>query len=115
MQRIGAVILAAGESARFGSLKQLARFQGRTLLQRMVDVAKEAGCDPIIVVLGSASDNVMETLSGSESMVVVNESWQAGIGTSIRAGIRQLIDRGGAAASAVLLACDQPLVNAGII
>jgi molybdenum cofactor cytidylyltransferase len=52
MLTVGAVILAAGESARLGRPKQLIQFRGKSLLRRIVDAADEAGCSPIAVVIG---------------------------------------------------------------
>lgn len=53
MPKIGAVILAAGESSRFGRPKQLLEFRGKTLLRRSVDAASEAGCSQIAVVIAT--------------------------------------------------------------
>ncbi len=51
--QIGAVILAAGESSRFGQPKQLIRFRGKSLVRRIVDAAKKVRCSPIAVVVGN--------------------------------------------------------------
>src|SRR5204863_4439675 len=51
---IAAIILAAGESSRLGQPKQLIQFRGKTLVRRVVDAASEAGCQPILVVVGSS-------------------------------------------------------------
>jgi len=53
---IAAIILAAGESSRLGQPKQLIQFQSKTLVRRVVDAASEAGCQPILVVLGSETE-----------------------------------------------------------
>ena len=50
--RIGGVVLAAGASRRLGELKQLVRLGEETLLGRAVRVAREAGCSPVVVVVG---------------------------------------------------------------
>jgi CTP:molybdopterin cytidylyltransferase MocA len=52
MPPIAAVILAAGESSRLGQPKQLLQFRGKSLLRRIFDAANEAGCSPIVVVVG---------------------------------------------------------------
>src|SRR5438552_16893377 len=52
--QIAAVILAAGESSRLGQPEQLIQFRGKTLVRRMVDGANEAGCRPVLVVLGNS-------------------------------------------------------------
>jgi len=57
MRNIGAVILAAGESSRLGQPKQLVQFRGKSLVRRVVEAAKQAGCSPIVVVTsGDAED-----------------------------------------------------------
>ncbi len=51
MLNIGAVILAAGESSRFGRPKQLIQFRGKSLVRRIADAAGEAGCPEAIALL----------------------------------------------------------------
>lgn len=48
---IAGVILAAGIARRFGSPKQLARLDGRTLLEHVLAGADDAGLRPIVVVV----------------------------------------------------------------
>lgn len=50
-QSVGAVILAAGASRRFGSPKQLAVVDGRTLLEHAIDAAGAANLAPVAVVV----------------------------------------------------------------
>lgn len=50
-QPVGAVILAAGESRRFGGRKQLALLAGRTLLEHVLDLALDAGLMPVVAVV----------------------------------------------------------------
>ena len=48
----GALVLAAGASRRLGAPKQTIVLKGETLLDRSIRIASEAGCSPIVVVLG---------------------------------------------------------------
>lgn len=114
MQSIGAVILAAGGSSRLGQAKQLLRYHGKSLVRRMVDLAREAGCDPVVVVLGSDQGIIAAELRESGATTVENESWREGIGTSVRAGVQRVAqDRH--VAAVVLLVCDQPFVDASVV
>ncbi|MDQ2712917.1 MAG: NTP transferase domain-containing protein, partial [Acidobacteriota bacterium] len=52
---VAAIVLAAGSGSRMGQLKQLLSFDGKTLVENAVNVALDAGFDPIIVVVGAQS------------------------------------------------------------
>src|SRR5205807_2594703 len=64
---------------------------------------------------GSGSAGVREELQTTNAVVVENENWKRGIGTSIRAGLQHLIDNAKEVDATVLLVCDQPYVNAEVI
>ena len=112
MRNIGALILAAGGSSRFGEPKQFIQFEGETLLRRIVKAAHEAGCAPIVVVAGDSVDRARAELHDLPVQVVQNAEWRGGIGTSIKCGLAHLRKT---ASAIVVLACDQPLVSAEII
>ncbi len=97
------LLLAAGSGSRMGTPKALVRFEDRLLVERGIDLLREGGCGPLVVVLGAAADEV------------VAESWAEGMGASLRAGLTAL--RGGActAGAAVVALVDQPLVGAGAV
>jgi molybdenum cofactor cytidylyltransferase len=113
--QFGAVILAAGESSRFGGPKQLVEFRGKSLIRRITDSAIEAGCSPIVVVIGSDGEKVFRELEGTNVTNIENKSWQQGMGSSIRAGIRHLVENATDIDAAILLVCDQPAVDAQAI
>jgi molybdenum cofactor cytidylyltransferase len=113
--RIGAVILAADRSSRFGQPKQLIRFRGKILARRIIDAACEAGCSPVVVVLKSEDENLHREFDRAGVVTVQNQQWQRGIGGSIRCGIQGLINSSPDVEATVLLVCDQPAVDAGVI
>ncbi len=115
MPNIAAVILAAGNSSRLGQPKQLLPFHGQSLVQRIVDAAEEAGCSPIVVVIGSDKQKVVRELERTNAVIVENLNWNDGMGTSIRIGVQRLIDIAPNVGAIVLLVCDQPLVDSHTI
>lgn len=115
MLSLGAVILAAGESSRLGQPKQLLRFQGQSLVRRIVESAKRSGCEPVIVVVGSEKEKVRAELKDAPVVIVENQDWRSGMGTSIRVGVKALIDREPPVEAILLLVCDQPFVDANVI
>ena len=115
MAKIGAIILAAGESSRFGAPKQLLQIRGKTLLRRMVEAAASAQCSPIVVVTGNVAGKIREELTGVAVSIVENENWQSGLGTSIRSGAQHLTRSDDDVGAIILLVCDQPFVDAQTI
>jgi molybdenum cofactor cytidylyltransferase len=106
------IVLAAGQATRFGALKQILPWKDTTLAAHAASTAREAGLDPVLVVVGYESEKVAEKLKGLPVRVVNNPEFAAGQSTSIRAGIDALPERPGAA---LFLLADQPLIDAGII
>ena len=115
MRNIGAIILAAGGSSRFGQPKQLLLFRGEMLVRRAVGAAAEAGCVDIAVVVGDERELIENELRQTAAFVLHNPEWRRGLGTSIRTGLRHLLDAQPELDAVVLLTCDQPFVEAGII
>jgi molybdenum cofactor cytidylyltransferase len=126
MRSIGAVVLAAGGSSRLGEPKQLLRWRGETLIRRAVRTAAEAGCNPVVVVVGETGDEIRSQLAIRDSriassralqdvsriIVVQNAHWQNGVGTSIRRGLEEL---GESTDAVLLLTCDQPFVESSTL
>jgi molybdenum cofactor cytidylyltransferase len=83
---------------------------GERLLDRAVRLAREAGCDPIVVVLGGSAEEIEAACDLQGCAVVRNEGWRDGLASSIRAGVLVLRERG--AARTILTTCDQPAVTA---
>src|SRR5438045_1251928 len=93
MRNIGAVVLAAGGSSRFGRPKQLLLFRGETLVRRAVRAAAEAGCDPVIVVAGNLADVIRSELDIRDSRI--SSSTASENGTRGRGGGRGADGGGG--------------------
>jgi molybdenum cofactor cytidylyltransferase len=68
-----------------------------------------------VVVIGSDREEVERELKAEGAIIVENENWRLGIGTSIRVGVRKLIDNAPTLEAVVLLVCDQPFVKARTI
>lgn len=110
--KTAALILAAGESKRFGGPKQLADWGGRPLLEHVADrVGGWPQVDEIYAVLGAGAGRIMEQADLSGAVVVENHEWREGIASSLRAGLDALLGDREAGAALVVLA-DQPMVPA---
>lgn len=107
--KVAAVILAAGASTRLGEPKQLVRLGAERLLERAVRVAREAGCDPIILVLGALAEAIQRECRLEGVVAIINTEWQQGMASSIRCGVRQIPPECNAG---IVMTCDQPAVTA---
>jgi molybdenum cofactor cytidylyltransferase len=109
--KIGAVVLAAGGSARLGQPKQLLRYRGESLVRHAAQAAIGSGCASVSVVVGSEREKMAAALRDLKVTVVPNELWRDGIGSSVRRGVEALKD----CDALVVLVCDQPHVDAALI
>ena len=110
--RVAAVVLAAGASSRFGTLKQLLPWHEDTLHSHVVDTALESLADPVIVVLGNRAEECRDALEGRPVKIVTNEDWAEGQSTSVKAGLVAVPDN---VRSALFPLADQPMVTAHVI
>ncbi len=108
--KVAAVVLAAGSSSRLGQAKQLVVLGKERLLERAVRVAGEAGCAPIVVVLGARGPEIEQACTLGSALVLHNEAWSEGMASSIRLGVGAVH---GLADAVMVLGCDQPAVTAG--
>jgi molybdenum cofactor cytidylyltransferase len=110
--RTAIIVLAAGESARFGSPKQLARWGAQTFIERVVDVALASEADSVIVVLGAEKEQTLAALGERNVQVVINNNWADGQSASVEAGLSVLPQNIG---GAVFMLVDQPGIRPAVI
>lgn len=107
--RLEAVVLAAGRSSRMGGPnKLLALFDGEPLIRRVVCRVLGAGLAGAVVVTGHQDRAVGAALAGLPVRLVHNPGHDAGLSTSLRAGIAALDP---AAAGALVVLSDMPSVT----
>jgi molybdenum cofactor cytidylyltransferase len=109
---VAAVVLAAGAASRFGGGKLVARLGGQPLLAHVVDAARTAGLDPIVVVVPPSGE--LDAVELGVVRRVVNPTPQEGLSSSVRLGLREL-DGLTDVTAAVILPGDQPRVRADVI
>jgi len=113
------LLLAAGAGSRMGMPKALVRDDaGRPWLTHAVSVLLEGGCDEVTVVLGASADEAEWVLAdGLSDLTGVHAvralAWQAGMGASLRAGLREVAGTSHDAALVHLV--DLPDVTAAVV
>lgn len=111
--RVGAVLLAAGEGSRMGSVpKSLIELQGVPLINRQLVALSGAGVDEVVVVTGYHHEWVEAAIEQFPVKIVRNLHPENGQASSVRLGIETL----GPSYDAVIMALsDQPLITAADI
>lgn len=110
----GIILLAAGASSRMGKAKQLLEFQTKTLLRRSAETALQVS-DKVVVTLGARSEILRVEIEDLPVQIVDNKDWKTGMGGSIKAGLKRLLEENKSLKSVLILVCDQPFVNAVLL
>lgn len=105
---IAALILAAGSSARMGSLKPLLPLGSSTVIEEAVRRWRAAGVEDIRVVTSHRAGELAAVLKRLKVRQLFNPDYDQGMFASIRAGVRSLEPE---IAAFFLLPVDIPLVN----
>ncbi len=110
---IAGIILAAGESTRYGQAKQLLDWRGEPFIRAVAKTALEAGLAPVVVVTGANAEKIELAVKDLHVRIAPNTEWKSGQGSSIKAGISSLKDS--RAGGAIFLLTDQPQVTTSVI
>jgi molybdenum cofactor cytidylyltransferase len=105
---VAGIILAAGESRRFGRPKQLLDWHGQPFVRAIAQTALAAKLTPILVVTGSDAAQIEAVVKDLPVKILHNREWQSGQSSSIRAGLRAVPKKNGAV---IFLLADQPQVT----
>ncbi len=111
IQHCGIVIIAAGESKRLGTPKQLLVYEGKTLINRLIDIVKITGSYPITIVLGANAEKIQSQLTETDLHIVYNSQWEEGMASSISLGVEMATKNFDHLDGIMILVCDQPHIN----
>lgn len=135
MSEVAGIVLAAGQGRRMGQPKALLnRPSGTSYLESACQVLLDAGCSPVVAVLGAQADAAAQVLriaglsvpagsmqrSDAPVSIAINLDWASGMSTSLRAGLEQLQkkpagDGDGDVDVAVIHLVDLPDVGASVV
>lgn len=110
--KIAGLILAAGGSSRMGDQNKLMMpFQGKPMLNHVVNASLNSNLTQTFVVVGHQSSEIKNLVQSDDIQCVENEQWETGMASSIVAGISQLKQFDGF----LILLGDMPLVTPKLI
>jgi molybdenum cofactor cytidylyltransferase len=112
---IAGILLAAGGSARLGKPKQLVETNGTTLLRHAAEILQKSKCSVVVVVVGDDVERSRAELEDLGVDLCVNPAWQSGMSSSIKAGLRFVLDLDPTLEAVLITLCDLPHVDVGAI
>jgi molybdenum cofactor cytidylyltransferase len=112
-QRVAAVVLAAGRSARMGCSKVLLPWNQGTVIESIVVRLRGAGLSEIVVVTGHEQEAVKAALADQPVRFVYNPDYRAReMISSVQVGLRAL---GEGTSASLLVLGDQPLLRGRVV
>lgn len=107
--KLDALILAAGAASRFSGCKLLANWQGKPVMERVLDTAGQLPLERLAVVTGAYHQDILGYLGQRNNVdILYCADWQAGMGCSLAYGVSQLPPEN----AVLVLLGDQPLIDA---
>ena len=107
MKKIWAIILAAGASTRMNRQKLLLPFNGKTIIETVVENVARSVSSNILVVLGSHREQIRKQIVNYNVKFCVNENYLDGMLSSVICGFRTLPEE---AKAALIFLADQPQI-----
>lgn len=107
MNDVWAIVLAAGMSTRMGTQKLLLPFDGKTIVEKVVENILNSGIVNVVVVLGANSVEIAEVLKSWPVQTIRNENFREGMHTSVISGVNALPEN---AKAVMIFLGDQPFI-----
>jgi molybdenum cofactor cytidylyltransferase len=107
MGEIVALILAGGESRRMNSPKMLLPFDGKTIIEKVIENVIASKVNRTIIVLGGFKDKIIDVIINYPVTFCYNENFKQGMLSSVKCGFGSM--PAGYEAAMVFLG-DQPMI-----
>ncbi|MDD4644375.1 MAG: nucleotidyltransferase family protein [Bacteroidales bacterium] len=112
MTGIWAIVLAAGESRRMGSPKMILPYEGKTIIERVLDNILVSDVDQVVTILGCYREEILKITGNYPVKHFYNSNYKEGMFTSVQCGFRFLPDDFRAV---ILFLGDQPMAETAVI
>ncbi|MDR7303028.1 nucleotidyltransferase family protein [Haloactinomyces albus] len=109
-EAVAGVVPAAGAGRRLGRPKALVDYGGTLLVERAAGVLTESGCEPTLVVLGAAAEEVTRRAHLPRATLLTNPHWASGMASSLHTALDTLAgsDRYDDVTALLVLPVDMP-------
>ena len=90
MSEIWGIILAAGESKRMGFPKMLLTFNGKSMIENVINNVERSEVDKTMVVLGSHREILTEIILKTNVSICYNDNYKEGMLSSVKCGFKNM-------------------------
>jgi molybdenum cofactor cytidylyltransferase len=111
--KVGIIILAAGNSTRLGRPKQLLGYKDSTLLKNTIAEASFVPNSVLIIVTGANHEEIEKDLNFT-GKICFNPDWEEGMSSSIISGLKKLRQLHPTIEKCIFTVCDQPYVTSSV-
>ncbi len=111
MPNIGLILLAAGSSSRLGRAKQLLDWKGESLLAHSLGQSSGLALSQRLVVYGARRLEIEPHLEQLEVPTTFNPDWRSGMGSSIKSGLKAILELQADLEGILFCLVDQPLIS----
>ena len=112
MKDLWAIILAAGESRRMGQPKMLLPFEGKTMIEKVIDNVSGSKVENLMIVLGAERESIVKIIEELPVRYCFNDNYEAGMLSSVKCGFRNIPLN---YAASLVFQGDQPLITSKVI
>lgn len=115
MKNTAVIILAAGASSRLGFPKQLVEWNGKPLLQGILEEMAQLQVEQKLLVLGAHHEQIRNEIHTADFQIVYNANWKEGMSSSIRIGLQTALSLYPYLDHVLFLLSDQPYVDKELV
>jgi molybdenum cofactor cytidylyltransferase len=110
-ENIAVLVLAAGQGSRMGTIKQLLPWKGTTFLEHTLNKLILLKGLQIYVVLGAHYESIVSACNLKHERIshIRNDQWEDGLSTSIRMGLKHILETKKPYNGVMVCLADQPL------
>ena len=76
-----------------------------------VETAQKSNCFPVIVVLGANFEKIKNEIKDLDCEIVFNTDWQTGMSSSIKIGVKKMLEIAPEISAVIIALCDQPFIK----
>jgi molybdate transport system ATP-binding protein len=110
--QIGAILLAAGQGSRLGSIpKSLMKIDGKTLLNRHLEAISRFVTTPVVIVTGYYEQQIRASIHVPNVHLVTNSDPARGQSSSVRVGLESLYQQTKDLDVVIMVLGDQPYID----